>query len=117
MGIQKGVNVIVGGGFHGKSTLLSALQLGVYDKIPGDGREFCVCDESAVKIRAEDGRAVTAVDITSFITNLPFGKLTNNFTSMDASGSTSQASNIIEVRSLRTWNRPTEERERRWREY
>ena len=117
MGIQKGVNVIVGGGFHGKSTLLSALQLGVYDKIPGDGREFCVCDESAVKIRAEDGRAVTAVDITSFITNLPFGKLTNNFTSMDASGSTSQASNIVEVRSLRTWNRPTEERERRWREY
>jgi len=98
MGIKKGVSLIVGGGFHGKSTLLSALQLGVYDKIPGDGREFCVCDENAVKIRAEDGRAVTSVDITSFITNLPFGKETNNFTSMDASGSTSQASNIIEVR-------------------
>jgi len=98
MGIKKGISLIVGGGFHGKSTLLSALQFGVYNKIPGDGREFCVCDESAVKIRAEDGRAVTAVDITSFITNLPFGKLTNNFSSMDASGSTSQASNIIEVR-------------------
>ena len=98
MGIKKGVSLIVGGGFHGKSTLLSALQFGVYNKIPGDGREFCVCDESAVKIRAEDGRAVTAVDITSFITNLPFGNLTDNFTSMDASGSTSQASNIIEVR-------------------
>lgn len=98
MGIKKGVNLIVGGGFHGKSTLLSALQLGVYDKIPGDGREFCVCDENAVKIRAEDGRSVTSVDITNFITNLPFGKQTHNFTSMDASGSTSQASNIIEVR-------------------
>ena len=97
LGLKRGVTLIVGGGFHGKSTLLSALQLGVYNKIPGDGREFCVCDASAVKIRAEDGRAVTAVDITSFITNLPFGKLTNNFTSMDASGSTSQASNIIEV--------------------
>lgn len=97
MGIKKGVTVIVGGGFHGKSTLLSALQVGVYNKIPGDGREFCVCDDSATKIRAEDGRAVTAVDITSFITNLPFGKLTDNFTSKDASGSTSQASNIVEV--------------------
>jgi Predicted ATPase of the ABC class len=98
MGIQKGVNLVVGGGFHGKSTLLSAIQLGVYDKIPGDGREFCVCDESSVKIRAEDGRCVTNVDISSFISNLPFGKGTNNFTTLDASGSTSQASNIIEVR-------------------
>jgi predicted ABC-class ATPase len=98
MGIKKGVNLIVGGGFHGKSTLLSAIQLGVYDKIPGDGREFCVCDESSVKIRAEDGRSVTNVDISSFISNLPFGKSTNNFTTLDASGSTSQASNIIEVR-------------------
>jgi predicted ABC-class ATPase len=98
MGMKKGVNLIVGGGFHGKSTLLSALQLGVYAKIPGDGREFCVCDEKAVKIRAEDGRSVTSVNITNFISNLPFGKQTDNFTSMDASGSTSQASNIIEVR-------------------
>ena len=97
MGIRTGINLIVGGGFHGKSTLLSALQFGIYDKIPGDGREFCVCDETAVKIRAEDGRAVTAVDISPFISNLPFGKMTNNFTSADASGSTSQASNIIEV--------------------
>jgi len=96
MGVRKGVTLIVGGGFHGKSTLLAALQLGVYDKIPGDGREFCVTDESAMKIRAEDGRAVTSVDITSFISNLPFGKGTDNFTSMDASGSTSQASNIVE---------------------
>lgn len=97
MGFRCGINLIVGGGFHGKSTLLSAIQYGVYDKIPGDGREFCVCDASAVKIRAEDGRAVTSVDISPFISNLPFGKDTKNFTSADASGSTSQASNIIEV--------------------
>ncbi len=97
MGLPCGINLIVGGGFHGKSTLLSALQFGVYNKIPGDGREFCVCDESAVKIRAEDGRCVTAVDISPFINHLPFGRQTNNFSSEDASGSTSQASNIIEV--------------------
>ncbi len=97
MGIRKGITLIVGGGFHGKSTLLSSLQYGVYDKIPGDGREFCVCDVTAAKIRAEDGRSVSSVDITPFITNLPFGKLTNDFTSMDASGSTSQASNIMEA--------------------
>lgn len=79
------------------STLLSALQLGVYNKIPGDGREFCVCSEHAVKIRAEDGRSITSVDISPFISNLPFGKRTDNFTTSDASGSTSQATNIIEV--------------------
>ena len=97
MGIRKGVTLIVGGGFHGKSTLLSALQLGVYDKIPGDGREFCVCDDGAVKIRAEDGRSVDSVNISPFISNLPFEKRTDCFSTPDASGSTSQASNIVEV--------------------
>lgn len=97
MGIRKGVCLICGGGFHGKSTLLEALQLAVYPKIPGDGREFCVTSPGAVKIRSEDGRSINAVDISSFINNLPFGKDTTCFTSADASGSTSQASNIVEV--------------------
>lgn len=97
MGIPRGVTLICGGGFHGKSTLLHALQLGVYCKIPGDGREFCVTNLHAMKIRAEDGRCVTSVDISPFINNLPFGKDTTNFSTPDASGSTSQASNIVEV--------------------
>jgi predicted ABC-class ATPase len=97
-GIPKGVTLICGGGFHGKSTLLQALQLGIYCKIPGDGREFCVTSPNAVKIRAEDGRCVTSVDISPFISNLPFGKDTTDFSTPDASGSTSQASNIVEVR-------------------
>ena len=98
MGIPRGITLICGGGFHGKSTLLQAIQLGVYPKIPGDGREFCVTSHNAMKIRAEDGRAVTAVNISPFINNLPFGKDTTNFSTPDASGSTSQASNIVEVR-------------------
>jgi predicted ABC-class ATPase len=98
MGVRKGITLICGGGFHGKSTLLEALQLAVYYKIPGDGREFCVSSAKSVKIRAEDGRCVTAVDISSFIKNLPFGKDTSCFTTSDASGSTSQAANIVEVR-------------------
>ncbi|CAJ1434388.1 unnamed protein product [Effrenium voratum] len=97
MGIKKGVTVIVGGGFHGKSTLLQALQLGIYNKVPGDGREYVVCDPHAVKIRAEDGRSVKCTDISPFINNLPFGKATTEFTTGDASGSTSQAANIIEA--------------------
>lgn len=97
MGIPTGVTLIVGGGFHGKSTLLAALQYGIYDKIPGDGREFCVTDESATKVRAEDGRFVSSVDISPFVSNLPYGKGTNDFSTMDASGSTSQASNIVEA--------------------
>ena len=95
MGIPKGVTLICGGGFHGKSTLLQTLQLGVYLKIPGDGREFCVTSPMAAKIRAEDGRSIRAVDISPFIKNLPFGRDTICFNTDDASGSTSQASNIV----------------------
>ncbi|GMH78570.1 hypothetical protein TrST_g14216 [Triparma strigata] len=97
MGIPEGVTVIVGGGFHGKSTLLTAIQLGVYDKIPGDGREFIVTRPDAVKVRAEDGRQLHSVDIRPFINNLPFGRSTAQFTSRDASGSTSQAANVMEA--------------------
>jgi predicted ABC-class ATPase len=100
MGIRKGVSIIVGGGFHGKSTLLDALQVGVYPKVPGDGRDFVVTSPNAIKIRAEDGRSVTAVDISPFISNLPFGKDTKCFSTPDASGSTSQAANIVEVRGV-----------------
>jgi predicted ABC-class ATPase len=102
MGIPKGVTLIVGGGYHGKSTLLNALEMGVYNHIPGDGREFVVTDRSAVKIRAEDGRRVEKVDISPFITNLPFGRGTRDFSTDDASGSTSQAANTIEALEMGT---------------
>jgi predicted ABC-class ATPase len=97
MGIPKGVTLIVGGGFHGKSTLLHALERGVYNHIPGDGRECVVTDPTAVKIRAEDGRAIFNVNICPFINNLPFGRDTLSFFTENASGSTSQAANIIEA--------------------
>lgn len=97
MGIPWGITLIVGGGFHGKSTLLNALERGVYNHRPGDGREFVVADPSAVKIRAEDGRYVAGVDISPFINNLPQGKDTLRFTTANASGSTSQAANVMEA--------------------
>ncbi|MDD3337401.1 MAG: ABC-ATPase domain-containing protein [Lachnospiraceae bacterium] len=96
MGIPKGITLIVGGGYHGKSTLLKALETGVYNHISGDGREFVLTDESAMKLRAEDGRSVTQVDISMFIGNLPNGKDTASFSTPDASGSTSQAAAVIE---------------------
>lgn len=97
MGIPQGVTLIAGGGFHGKSTLLSALERGVYNHIPGDGRELVVCDPTACKIRAEDGRRVEGVDISPFIDNLPYGRDTRAFGTDNASGSTSQAANIVEA--------------------
>lgn len=97
MAIEKGISLIVGGGYHGKSTLLHAMEHGVYDHIAGDGREFVITDNLAMKIRSEDGRKVTGVDISPFIENLPYGKDTNSFTTENASGSTSQAANIIEA--------------------
>lgn len=97
MGVPKGVTLIVGGGYHGKSTLLHALERGVYNHMPKDGREFVVTCGSAVKIRAEDGRRVEKVDISSFIHNPPAGLNTEEFSTENASGSTSQASNIVEA--------------------
>ncbi len=97
MGVPEGVTLIVGGGFHGKSTLLHALERGVYNHIPGDGREQVVTVADAMKIRAEDGRAVRDVDISGFIDNLPLQRDTRRFTTENASGSTSQAANIIEA--------------------
>ncbi|VEP14096.1 putative ATPase of the ABC class [Hyella patelloides LEGE 07179] len=97
MGIPQGITLIVGGGYHGKSTLLKAIELGVYNQIPGDGRELVVTNPNAVKIRAEDGRSVTGVDISPFINLLPGNRTTNNFSTTNASGSTSQAANIIEA--------------------
>jgi len=97
MGIPKGITTIVGGGFHGKSTLVQAISMGVYNHIPGDGREFVATDPSAVGVRSEDGRSVSGVDISPFISNLPGGTTTTKWSSEDASGSTSMAASVIEV--------------------
>ena len=97
LGVREGITLIVGGGYHGKSTLLNAIELGIYSHIPEDGREQIVTDETAFKIRSEDGRSVCSVPINPFINNLPQGKPTSNFSTENASGSTSQASTIIEA--------------------
>lgn len=96
MAIPKGVTLIAGGGYHGKSTLLAALQSGVYNHIRSDGREYVITDDTAVKLRAEEGRFVKDVDISMFIDNLPGGRDTRRFSTQDASGSTSQAAGIME---------------------
>ena len=100
MGIRKGVTLIIGGGYHGKSTLLKALEAGVYNHIEGDGREYVITDPTAYKIRAEDGRSVRGTDISMFISNLPNKKDTKAFYTEDASGSTSEAANVIEALTM-----------------
>lgn len=97
MGIPEGITLIVGGGYHGKSTLLKALEQGIYQHIAGDGREYVVTSDTAVKIRAEDGRVVSHVNISPFINDLPNKKDTVDFSTEDASGSTSQAANVVEA--------------------
>ena len=97
LGIPAGVTLIVGGGYHGKSTLLAAVAGGVYDHIPGDGRDRCVSVATAVSIRAEDGRSVRGIDLRPFINALPLGRRTDRFHTDDASGSTSQAAATVEA--------------------
>lgn len=96
MGLKEGITLIVGGGYHGKSTLLKALELGVYNHVAGDGREYVITDDTALKLRAEDGRSINNVDISLFINDLPNKKDTHRFSTPDASGSTSQAAGVIE---------------------
>ncbi|MCD8364348.1 MAG: ABC-ATPase domain-containing protein [Clostridiales bacterium] len=96
MGIPEGVTLIIGGGYHGKSTLLQALEQGVYNHIAGDGREYAITEDTALKLRAEDGRSVQNLDLSLFIHNLPNGKDTKRFSTEDASGSTSQAAAVME---------------------
>ena len=102
MGIQKGITLVVGGGFHGKSSLLNAIELGVYNHKPNDGREYVITVDDAVKMRAEDGRSVEGCGLTPFIKNLPLGKDTTFFSTPNASGSTSQAANILEAIEIGT---------------
>ena len=97
MGIPKGITLIVGGGYHGKSTLLASLERGIYNHVAQDGREFIISETDAVKIRAEDGRNVEKVNISGFINNLPGKKDTIAFSTENASGSTSQAANVAEA--------------------
>ena len=96
MGIRKGVTVITGGGYSGKSTLLDAVSAGIYNHAPGDGRELCITEESAVTVSAEDGRSVMHCNISPFIRWMPGGD-TADFSTHRASGSTSQAANIMEA--------------------
>lgn len=96
MGIPEGVTLIIGGGYHGKSTLLQALEQGVYNHVKGDGREYVITRADALKLRAEDGRAVSHLDLSLFIHDLPNGKDTHYFSTEDASGSTSQAAGVLE---------------------
>ncbi|MBR5408018.1 MAG: ABC-ATPase domain-containing protein [Lachnospiraceae bacterium] len=97
LGIRSGITLIVGGGYHGKSTLLKALEKGVYNHIPGDGREYVITEDTAMKLRSEDGRSIKQLDISAFIQNLPNGRDTVKFSTEDASGSTSQAANTVEA--------------------
>ncbi|MEV6315781.1 ABC-ATPase domain-containing protein [Streptomyces sp. NPDC051776] len=97
MGVPEGVTLIVGGGFHGKSTLLRAVEAGVFDHVPGDGRELVVSRDDTVKIRAEDGRRVARVDVHAFVSHLPSGADTADFSTDNASGSTSQAASLVEA--------------------
>jgi len=97
LGIRKGITLIVGGGYHGKSTLLKALERGIYNHVPGDGREYVITEDTAMKLRSEDGRSVKQVDVSAFIRNLPSKRDTKCFSTEDASGSTSQAACTVEA--------------------
>lgn len=97
MGIPKGITLITGGAYHGKSTLLDALEKAAYPHVQGDGREWLAVGNGAVKVRSEDGRSVRHTDISALVRDLPGGKSTTDFDTLSASGSTSEAANLLEA--------------------
>lgn len=97
MGIPNGITIITGGGFHGKTTLLNAIKMGIYNHIPGDGREYVVAIKNSFKINSEDGRIAQGLNISPYIVNLPLNKNSEFFSTNQCSGSTSQAANVIEA--------------------
>ncbi|WP_117236911.1 ABC-ATPase domain-containing protein [Thermus sediminis] len=100
MGLPRGLTLITGGGFHGKTTLLEALVHGVHPHVPGDGREWVVTEALAQRVQSEDGRSVKGVDLRPFVHDLPLGQDTARFSTEDASGSTSLAAAILEALEL-----------------
>ena len=97
MAIKEGITVITGGGYSGKSTLLNAIELGIYNHIPGDGREYVLSEWSALKTNAEDGRPVENINLAPFFHWLNGETQLNHFSTRHASGSVSQAANIVEA--------------------
>ena len=97
MGIPAGITLIIGGCSHGKTTLLRAVEFGVYNHISGDGRELAVTVPDAVGIRVEEGRRIENVDISPFIANISKNIDTKHFSSRSAPPAASMAANIMEA--------------------
>lgn len=71
MGIPKGFTAVTGASRNGKSALLDAIFAGVYDHIPGDGREYVITSRDAAFIMAEPNRPADSVDISMFVPETP----------------------------------------------
>ncbi len=97
MVIAKGLTVITGGGYSGKTTIIDAIESGIYNHVEGDGREYVITEETALKVYAEDGRVVNNLDMSPFFKQEISEESIEDFSTEHASGSVSQAANIIEA--------------------
>ncbi len=97
MGVKRGLTVITGPAFHGKTTLAEAIASGVWNHIEGDGRERVVTVRNAVTLESENGRWVSCIDLSQWIHGLPGGRDTRCFSTSDASGATSIFASLQEA--------------------
>lgn len=96
MGIRRGLTVVSGPAYHGKTTLIEAVSAGVWNHIPGDGREYVITIRESFVVMSENGRRVTCVDLTPWLSEMPGASNLSCFTTSDASGATSVAATIQE---------------------
>jgi len=96
LGISAGLTVVLGDAANGRKDFMSALAAGVFNHIPGDGREGVVTVSDAVQIAADRGRNVQEVNITPFLSESEYGNPAS-FSTPAADSFISQAASVIEA--------------------
>lgn len=95
--IPSGLTLILGESNSGRVDIMDAISQGIYNHIPGDGRETVVTVADAVNIRSEVGRCVQNVDISAFASELPDGGNPAAYSTVSAGSFTSQAASTVEA--------------------
>ncbi len=97
LGIPHGLTLILGESNGGRVDLTEAIAQGIYNHVPGDGRESVVTVADAVAIHSEAGRSIQQVDISAFATELLDGGNPASYSCKSAGSFSSQAASTVEA--------------------
>jgi predicted ABC-class ATPase len=96
LGVPTGVTLIVGDEYSSRAALMRAIASGIYNHVPGDGREQVITVPDAVHVAAETGRSIQKVDISSMIP-AQSGVRSDAFSAEQADACSAQAAAMVEA--------------------